>query len=136
MAALLTETPTATVIEALSILEAAVLECKKRDVDTPELREALDLLKPYVRPEWLVPQFRYHALYKHNKTEVDGEGQQQVLRATFPGIRDAIAILLEVRFDALASKFDKTHDLEIKEEIGRLAIEYAKLKRPWLFVVH
>jgi hypothetical protein len=133
MAALLTETPTATVIEALSILEAAVLECKKRDVDTPELRKALDLLKPYVRPEWLVPQFRYHALYKHNKTEV--EDQQQVLRAAFPGIRDSVKILLEVRIDALASEFDKTHDLKIKEEIGRLAVEYAKLKRPWLFVV-
>src|SRR5262245_35663538 len=30
-----------TVLEALAILEAAVLECKKREVDTPELRAAL-----------------------------------------------------------------------------------------------
>jgi hypothetical protein len=28
-----------TVLEVLAILEAAVLECKKRDVDTPEMRE-------------------------------------------------------------------------------------------------
>jgi hypothetical protein len=27
-----------TVLEALAILEAATLECKKREVDTPELR--------------------------------------------------------------------------------------------------
>ena len=39
-----------TVLEALAILEAAVLECKKRDVDTPEVRAALDFLEPYIRP--------------------------------------------------------------------------------------
>jgi hypothetical protein len=35
-----------TVLEALAILEAATLECKKRNVNTPELKEALDLLEP------------------------------------------------------------------------------------------
>jgi len=34
-----------TLLEALAILEAAVLECKKRDVDTPEVRAALDLFR-------------------------------------------------------------------------------------------
>jgi hypothetical protein len=34
-----------TVLEALAVLEAAVLECKKRDVNTPEVREALDFLE-------------------------------------------------------------------------------------------
>jgi hypothetical protein len=43
-------------LEALAILEAAVLECKKRDVDTPEVKAALDFLEPYVRPQWLIPQ--------------------------------------------------------------------------------
>ena len=38
------------ILEALAILEAATLEGKKRDIDTPEVREALDLLEPYVRP--------------------------------------------------------------------------------------
>jgi hypothetical protein len=38
-----------TVLEALAILEAAVLECKKRDVDTPEVTDALNLLEPYIR---------------------------------------------------------------------------------------
>ena len=32
-----------TVLEALAILEAAVLECKKRNVDTPEVKDALNL---------------------------------------------------------------------------------------------
>jgi hypothetical protein len=51
-----------TVLEALAILESAVLECKKRSVDTPEVHEALTLLEPHVQPEWLVQQFRHHAL--------------------------------------------------------------------------
>ena len=32
------------VLEALRTLEAAVIECKTRDIDTPEVREALDVL--------------------------------------------------------------------------------------------
>ena len=44
----------------LAILEAAVLECNTRDINTPEVREALDLLEPHIWPEWLIPQFRHH----------------------------------------------------------------------------
>ena len=33
-----------TILQALAILEAAVLECKKGNVNTPEVREALDSL--------------------------------------------------------------------------------------------
>jgi hypothetical protein len=53
-----------TVLQALATLEAAVLECKERDIDTPEVKAALDLLEPYIRPAWLIPQFRHlpHAL--------------------------------------------------------------------------
>src|SRR5262245_38368297 len=42
-----------TVLEALGILEAAVLECKKRNVNTLEVKEALDLLERYIYPKWL-----------------------------------------------------------------------------------
>ena len=74
-----------TVLEALAILESAVLECKKRSIDTSEVREALDLLEPYIRPEWLIPQFRHNLLRTQDgHVEVAKEGQQQVLRATFP----------------------------------------------------
>ena len=74
-----------TVLEALAVLEAAVLDCKKRDVDTPEVREALDFLERHIYPKWLIPQFR-HNLERTAQPhiEVGKEGQQQVLRATFP----------------------------------------------------
>ena len=77
-----------TVLEALAILEAAVLECKKRNINTPEVREALNLLERYVRPAWLMLQFRHHALKERPAKYVERKVQQQVLLATFPGIRD------------------------------------------------
>ena len=49
-----------TVLEALAILESATLECKQRDIYTPEVRGALDLLEPHIPPVWLIPQFRHN----------------------------------------------------------------------------
>jgi hypothetical protein len=57
-----------TVLEALGVLEVGVLQCKKRDVDTPEMREALDFLEPLIRPQWLIPQYRNHALGQIDRT--------------------------------------------------------------------
>ena len=51
-----------TVLEAVATLEAATLECKQRDINTPEVKEALDLLEPYIWPKWLVLQFSHGAL--------------------------------------------------------------------------
>jgi hypothetical protein len=79
-----------TILEALIILEAAVLECKKRDINTPEVNQALELLEPHVRPEWVIPQFRYHALEDSTDSYADAHAQQQVLRATFRCIRDSV----------------------------------------------
>ena len=111
-----------TVLEAVAILEAAVLECKKRDANTPEVTDALNLLEPYIRPAWLVPQFRSNLeRTPHVHVEVAKEGQQQVFRATFPRIRDSVRVLLEVRMDALAKKFHETKDLKVRDEI--LAVE-------------
>jgi hypothetical protein len=117
-----------TVLEALAILEAAVLECKKRDVDTPEMREALDFLEPHIYPQWLIRQCRDHVLGHDRTTLVALERQQQVLRATFPGIRDGVRELLGVRADALARKFHETHDINVKNELERLLREYGKLR--------
>ena len=36
------------------------VECKKRDINTPEVKNALDLLERYIYPKWLIPQFRHH----------------------------------------------------------------------------
>ena len=49
-----------TALEALAILESAVLECKKRDINTPKIKNALDLLERYIWPKWMIPQFRNH----------------------------------------------------------------------------
>ena len=122
-----------TVSEALAILESATVECKKRDIDTPEVMEALDLLEPHIRPEWLIPQFRYY-LDRDPSVEADKEGQQQILRATFPGIRNSVKELIGKQIDVLARRFAETHDMKVKEEIERLAGEYSKLGEPWVFV--
>src|SRR5215510_2542909 len=123
-----------TVLEALAILEAATLDCKKREVDTPELRAALDLLEPHIQPKWLIPQFR-HSVENEEQPLEKREGQQQVLRATFPGIRNCVRELLGVRTDALARKFHDTHDMAVKDELERLLKEYGELGKPWEFVV-
>jgi len=82
-----------TVLEALAILEAATLDCKKREVDTPELRAALDLLEPHIQPAWLIPQFR-HLDGQQQHDYAAREGQQQVFRVTFPGIRNSVRALI------------------------------------------
>jgi hypothetical protein len=103
-----------TVLEALAVLEAATVECKQRDINTPEVRDALDLLEPHIKPEWLIPQFRQHALKDRTDNHVEREGQQQVLRPSFDGIRDGVKELVLVgrKMDALARKFHETQDMK------------------------
>jgi hypothetical protein len=48
-------------------------------------------------------------------------------------VRDAVRELLSVRMDAMARKFNETHDTAVKDEIYRLAREYGKIKKPWVF---
>ena len=121
------------ILEALTILEAATLECKNRNVNTPEVKDALDLLERYIWPKWLIPQFRHHVENEEQPLE-KREGQQQVLRATFPGIRNCVRELLGVRTDALARKFHETHDMAVKDELERLLKEYGELGKPWEFM--
>ena len=111
-----------------------MLECKKRDINTPEVTEALDFLEPHIRPTWLVPQYRHELDGPRGDREYDREGQQQVLRPSFEGIRDSVRDLLKVRLDKLARQVATTDDMKVKEEIDRLAKEYGKLKEPWRFV--
>jgi hypothetical protein len=80
-----------TVLDALAILEDATSECKQTDIYTHEVREALDFLQPRIRPEWLIPQFRYHAqLNEKNEIDLDKEAQQQALRQIFVRIRESV----------------------------------------------
>ena len=122
------------VLEALAILEAATLECKRREVDTPELRAALDFLQPHIWPAWLIPQFRHNLDGEQQHDYAAGEGQQQVFRATFPGIRDSVRALIPRRMDALARKFHETHDTAVSDEIYGLSRELIKLNEPWRLV--
>jgi hypothetical protein len=122
-----------TVLKALSILETAVLECKQRNVNTPEVKEALDFLEPHIRPAWLVPQYRHH-IGGERENGYQREGQQQVLRPSFEGIRDSVRDALGMRLDKLKREFATTHDVKVKKEIARLTPEYEKLKEPWRFV--
>jgi len=64
--------------EALKILEAPVIECKTREIDTPEVREALDVLASYCRPEWRVTGFREHL----KRLEEPGDSMASTLRRT------------------------------------------------------
>jgi hypothetical protein len=81
-----------TVLDALAILEDATSDCKQRDIYTPEVSKALDFLQLRIRPEWLIPGFRYHA--QLNDIDLDKEAQQQALRAIFPRIRKSVKDLL------------------------------------------
>jgi len=121
-----------TVSEALAFLESATLECQKRDINTPEVMEALNLLEPHIQPPWLIPQFRYH-LDRDPSVEVYIKIQQQVLRATFPGIRDSVRELIRRQMDSLALKFHETKDVKISDEIYRLSRELIKLNESWVF---
>jgi hypothetical protein len=121
-----------TYLEALAILEAAVLDCTHGNVNTAEVREALNLLERYVRPAWLMLQFRHHTLKERPAKYVERKVQQQVLLAIFPGIRDSVKELIGKRMVTLALEFHDTHNMNVKNEIERLAKEYGKLKEPWV----
>src|SRR5262245_17969093 len=121
-----------TVLEALAILESAVLECNQRNVNTTEATTALDLLAPYVRPKLVIARFRHHIAPEYGK-EHETEGPQQVLYATFPEIRNSIRELIGREMDALARDFPDTDDMEVKNAIACLAKEYSRLNEPWVF---
>ena len=84
-----------TVLDALTILQDATLECKQRDIHLPEVRKALDFLQPRLLPEWLIPQFRYYAQLNDKKeVDLDKEAQQQTLHLIFLLIRKSVNDLL------------------------------------------
>ena len=72
-----------TALEALAILETAVLECKKRNINTPEVKEALDFFEPYIWPKWVIPQFRYHVENEEQPME-NREGQTASVTGNVP----------------------------------------------------
>jgi hypothetical protein len=121
------------ILDALKILEAATLECKTRDIDTPEVREALDVLTPYCRPEWRIAGFHEH-LKPIEQFGPSGEGQQQNLRVYFSGIYSNVRQLLQARVTALETRYRKTRDAAVKPELDRLKAELERLPERWNFV--
>ena len=81
----------------------------------------------------MILQYR-NALDSDWTTDVGREGQQRVLRTTFPSIRSSVKELLGKQIDALARRFAVSQDTRVGEAIERLATEYRKLGKPWLFV--
>jgi hypothetical protein len=122
-----------TALKALAILEAAVLGCKSRNINTLDVRDALNFLEPHTRPPSLVMQFR---AYLDHGIEVDKGRQQQVLGAIFPGIRSSVKDLIGKQLEAQQRKFAVSRDVKVQAEIERLAREYDRLKQPWVFSGH
>jgi hypothetical protein len=122
------------VLKALRILEAAVLECKIRSIDTPEAREALDVVAPFVAQTWVVPNFRAHlspSMGFFDRPEF--EGQQQQLRVAFGAIHASIRFELERYIGRLGYRYYRSRDPQLWAEILRLEAELAKLPAPWVF---
>jgi hypothetical protein len=120
------------VLEALQILEAATVECKVRPIDTPGVREALDLVEPICQPMWYVDAFRDH-LAPVEEFGPSTEGQQQNLRVNFTGIHRLARQRIIARLGWLGARYCKTKNPVTKAEIDRLNGELAKLPAQWTF---
>jgi hypothetical protein len=123
------------VLEALKILEEAVLDSKKRDIDTPEVRIALDLLDPFCSPKWQVDGFRKSLRPTAGRSGASHEGQQQVLRVYFGGIYRSVRALLQRHIRKLAAQYARSKDETVKDEFDRLTAELAKLAERWEFYI-
>ena len=88
-------------LAALKILEDATLDSKKRDIDTPEVRQALDRPDPICLPKWRVAGFRDQPMPHAGQLPHELEGHQQVLRVYFGGIYTCVRQLLAVRIKKL-----------------------------------
>ena len=89
------------ILEALSIIDDAVYQCREKSVDTPAIHAALDLLQVHLpRMRQQIEAFRT-ALNLQN-FGVDGlEKQQLKLRQRIPPIHDAVRNKLEAHIKTL-----------------------------------
>jgi hypothetical protein len=101
------------ILEALTILEDATLECKLRSIDMPEVRTALDLLEPLCRKqEWIVRQFRGDLQRPTDPFAMErrARGPQRVLPVSFSGIYRNVRWLLDRQIGRLGGRWYKTKD--------------------------
>jgi len=119
------------VLEALRILEEATIDCKTRSIDTPEVRDALDVIAPYCKPKWKVEGFRNCLKPSLRQHGLDLEGQQQNLRVYFRGIYGNMRGLLCMQIGELNYRYKRTKDAAVKAELDRLTAELEKLPERW-----
>jgi hypothetical protein len=108
-------------LEALNILESATIDCKHRNIDTPEVTEALDVLAPYCKPDWRVIGFRNSLRPHPGQFGPDVEGQQQILRVYFGGIHSCIRGLLATQVLALRFRCKTIGDFKSQVELEWLS---------------
>ncbi len=118
-------------LEALKILEDAVLDSLERPADRPEVREALDVLERYVSPEYPIRDFR-KGLFLPNRRPFYLEGQQHDLNHSFGRIHRSVRELLARRIKELSGREIKTTDQ--KAELERLSAELERLPAKWAFM--
>jgi hypothetical protein len=119
------------VLEALKILEDAVLDSLEQPADTPRVREALDTLEPFVSHS--IQAFR-HGLFVPNRRPYYLEAQQHNLNNSFSHIHRSVRALLDRRVQELADRSARTQDPKIKAELQRLSAELDRLPLKWAFI--
>ena len=117
------------VVEALRILEAAVVDCKMRCIDTSDVRKALDVLEPYCWPEWRIAGFRDH-LISHEKNG-SGQTQQQILAGYFCGIYSCVRNMLALELERLNYRLRQTPNAPVRADADLLTTELATLPDSW-----
>ena len=121
------------ILEALKILEDAVLDSRERPIDSPAACEALDLLERFVWPKYAIKHLRA-GLIPPNRREYYLEIQQHDLNHWFRLIHRSVRSLLARRVTKLGDHFAKTNDQKIKAEFERLSAELDRLPQKWAFM--
>jgi chromosome segregation ATPase len=121
------------ILEALSIVDDAVYQCKEKSVDTPDVNEALDLLQvqlPRLRQQ--IDEFR-KALKPRGSSDDGLEAQQRELRERIPPIHKAVRNKLKAYLKTLEFRYKVKPDDKTKTEIERLTIKLEGLPEQWGF---
>ena len=122
------------ILEALGIIEDAVYRCREKSIDTPAIREALDVLHAYVgRSRQYIVEFR-NALAPSRTGENGLEAQQQLLQAVFPQIHRAVRGNLKARIMTLEYRQKIRPNEKQKAELDRLTIELESMPEKWRFI--
>ena len=117
----------ARVIAALKVLQDAVVYCKTRDIDTPEILEALDILGAHCSAKREIKEFRNNLRPVKVKNRRDVDGQQRRLRVHFSGIYTSVRQLLEGRILRLAAQYRHSQEVVVRDDLCRLTAELPKV---------